>query len=94
MQKRGVRIYLVDFEKKFVYSGYMAEVTVEKTKDYLVVKIPLRSVSYGKAELSAKAQKTVDVAIAEGLADIKAGRVYGPFGSVKKFKNSLRKKKK
>ncbi|MDO8569880.1 MAG: hypothetical protein Q7R89_03885 [bacterium] len=72
----------------------MTGVTVEKTKDYLVVKIPLRSVTDGRAELSARAQKTIDAAIAEGLADIKAGRVYGPFDSVKEFKDSLRKKKK
>lgn len=72
----------------------MSGVMIGKTKDYLVVKIPLRSVSDGKAELSAKAQKTVDAAIAEGLADIKAGRIYGPFNDMKAFKNSLRKKKK
>lgn len=84
----------MDFGGFFVYSDYMSEVMIEKTKDYLVVKIPLRSVSDGRAELSAKAQKTVDAAIAEGLADVKAGRVYGPFGSIKEFKNSLHKKKK
>ena len=72
----------------------MSEVTIEKTKDYLVVKIPLKSVSDGKAELSTRTQKIVNSAIVEGLADIKAGRVYGPFGSVKEFKNSLRIKKK
>ncbi|MBI2673802.1 MAG: hypothetical protein HYX23_00785 [Candidatus Zambryskibacteria bacterium] len=72
----------------------MSEVTIEKTKDYLVVKIPLKSVSDGRAELSARTQKIINSAIAEGLADIKAGRVYGPFESVKEFTNSLRIKKK
>ena len=67
----------------------MQEVTVQKTKDYLVVKIPLRAVKEGRAELSPRAQKVVDAAIAEGLADIQAGKVFGPYESVAEFKKAL-----
>lgn len=70
----------------------MPEMTVEKTKDYLVVKIPLKSVEEGRAEFSPRAQRVIDAAIAEGLGDIKAGRVFGPFKSVKEFKNASKKK--
>lgn len=68
----------------------MQGVTVQKTKDYLVVKIPLRAVKEGRAELSSRAQKVVDSAITEGLSDIRAGRTFGPFDSVKEFKRALR----
>ncbi len=72
----------------------MVEVTVEKTKKYLVVRIPLRAVEKGRAEFSPRAQKVVDAAIAEGLYDIAAGRVLGPFKSVKELKNVPRGSKK
>jgi len=68
----------------------MYNVTVQKTKDYLVVKIPLRAVKEGRAELSPRARKVVDAAIDEGLADIRAGRTFGPFNSVGEFKRALR----
>lgn len=68
----------------------MAEVMLKKTKNYLVVKIPLKAVEQGEATLSPQAQKVIDEAIAEGLADIKAGRVFGPFKDVGEFKKSLR----
>lgn len=70
----------------------MPEMTVEKTKDYLVVKIPLKAVEEGRAELSLRAQRVIDAAIAEGLGDIRAGRVFGSFKDVKEFKNALKKK--
>lgn len=69
----------------------MNQVTVEKTPKYLIVKIPLRSVEIGKAGISPRAQKIIDTAIAEGIADINAGRVFGPFKNVQEFKKSLRK---
>lgn len=65
---------------------------MEKTKDYLVVKIPLKAVEEGRAELPPSAQRVIDAAITEGLRDIKAGRVFGPFKSVKEFKNAFKKK--
>jgi len=70
----------------------MSQVLVEKTKDYLVVKIRLKTMEGGKAELSPRAQKIVDSAIDEGLRDIEAGRVFGPFKNVKEFKKALAKR--
>lgn len=69
----------------------MRQVILEKTQDYLIVKIPLKSVKTGRAEISFSSQKIVDKAITEGLNDIKSGRVFGPFKSVKEFKTALRK---
>lgn len=71
----------------------MPEVTVEKTKNYLIVKIPLKATEEGRAEFSPRAQKIVDSAIQEGMEDIEAGRVSGPFRNMKEFKSSLRKAK-
>ena len=70
----------------------MPQVLVEKKKDYLIVKIPLKSVEEGRGELSPKAQKIVDKAISEGLHDLKTGRVFGPFSSVREFKKALKAK--
>lgn len=64
-------------------------VTVEKTENYIVVKIPLKAIEEGRAELSSRAQKVIDSAIEEGILDLEAGRVFGPFKSVKEFKKSL-----
>ena len=68
----------------------MSTVTVEKTKNYLVVRIPLGAVQGGRAKLSPRAQKIVDASIAGGLGDIKAGRVFGPFKNMGEFKRALR----
>lgn len=67
----------------------MNQVTVEKTQKYLIVKIPLRAVESGRAELSVRARKVIDSAIGEGLSDIETGRVFGPFKSVREFKSAL-----
>lgn len=69
----------------------MQVVTVEKTKNYLVVKIPIGAVEDGGARLSSRASKIIDGAIGEGLRDIEAGRVFGPFRSVRGFKRALSK---
>lgn len=69
----------------------MVTVTLEKTKNYLVVKIPLRAVKEGRAALSPRARKVLDEAIAEGLRDIEVGRGLGPFRSVPEFKRAFRK---
>jgi hypothetical protein len=68
----------------------MAQVTVEKTKKYLVVKIPLQAAVEGRAELSARSQRAIDRALAKGLRDIKAGLIFGPFSDVKSFKAALK----
>lgn len=60
----------------------MPLVTVEKTKKYLVLRIPLEAVEE-------KGQRMVDEAIKEGLKDIEAGRVFGPFRNVREFKQAL-----
>lgn len=61
----------------------MPLITVEKTKKYLVLKIPLGAVEQN-------GQKIIDEAIREGLEDIEAGRTFGPFQSVREFKQVLR----
>lgn len=68
----------------------MNQVTIEKTQKYLIVKIPLKSVENGKAGISPRAKKIIDTAIAEGLSDIDAGRVFGPFKNIQEFKKSLK----
>lgn len=71
----------------------MSQVLIEKIKGYLVVKIPLKTVNERRAELSPRAQKIVDEAIEEGLRDIEAGRVFGPFKNIKEFKRVVKKVK-
>lgn len=63
---------------------------ISKTRDYLVVKIPL-SVTEEDEEfgVSSRLPPALDKAIQEGLADIEAGRFVGPFSNVKKFRASL-----
>jgi len=41
----------------------MPTVTVEKTEDYILVKIPLKAIKNGRAELSNRARKVIDSAI-------------------------------
>ena len=41
-------------------------------------------------EYSPEQRKTIDAQLAEGLADIKAGRVYGPFHAHEAMMKSLR----
>lgn len=69
----------------------MPTVTVKKTEDYLVIKIPLKAAERGEASISNKSQKIIDAAISEGLKDIKSGNVFGPFKSVKEFKKAINK---
>lgn len=76
--------------KIFLLLKYMAEVMLEKTKEYLIVKIPLKSVKSGRAEISHKSRRIVDAAISEGLRDLKSGRVFGPFENVREFKTALK----
>lgn len=68
----------------------MSTVTVEKTKKYLVVKIPLGAVENGRAEISSRSQKIIDGAIKMGLRDIEAGKTFGPFSSVGEFRRALK----
>ena len=70
----------------------MNQVTIEKTKKYLIVKIPIRSVGSGRASISTKSRSVVDKAITDGLADIKSGRVFGPFKNMREFKATLKKR--
>ncbi len=57
----------------------MNQVTVTKTKDYLVLKIPLQAVRERKIFLSDNQRH----AIAEGLRAIKEGRVSKPYKNAK-----------
>jgi hypothetical protein len=68
----------------------MSQVVIERTRDYLVVKIPLKAVKERRAGISTKGQLIVDQAIADGLLDIEAGRTFGPFGTVREFKKALK----
>lgn len=70
----------------------MEQVTVERTQKYLIVKIPIRAVVEGRAELPSRARRIIDRAIAEGFADVKSGRVFGPFSSVQSFKAALKRR--
>lgn len=72
----------------------MNRVLIERTPRYLVVKIPIRTVESGRAELSSRSQKVVDAAIAEGLRDIEAGRVIGPLKNARELKAALKKLRK
>lgn len=67
----------------------MSLVTIERTKKYLVVKIPFGAMKEGKAVISPRSQRIIDRAIRRGLRDIEAGRSFGPFGSVGEFKRTL-----
>ncbi|MBI2041722.1 MAG: hypothetical protein HYT20_01725 [Candidatus Nealsonbacteria bacterium] len=60
----------------------MPLITVEKTKKYLVLRIPLEDVEQ-------KGQKIVNEAIKEGLRDIETGKTFGPFQNVHEFKQTL-----
>lgn len=68
----------------------MNQVTIKKTSEYLIVKIPLTSVQAGRAELTPRSRRIIDRAIAEGLRDIETGRSVGPFKSVKEFRKAVR----
>lgn len=70
----------------------MSQVTLEKTREYLVIKIPLKAVENRRINISSRSQKIIDEAINEGLADIKAGRIFGPFRNVKEFKSALKRR--
>ena len=69
----------------------MTTMTLEKTEDYLVLKIPLKAVEDGKAKISSSTRKILDSAISEGLLDIESGKVLGPFKSVREFKKAIAK---
>jgi len=68
----------------------MNQVTIKKTEKYLIVKIPIKSVSAGRASISARSKNVVDKAIAEGLRDIAGGRVFGPFKNIRDFKTAFK----
>ena len=53
----------------------MTKLTVSKTKDYLILKIPLRAVRRGKVFVSPRVERM----ITEGLAAYAHGRGAGPF---------------
>ena len=64
---------------------------MEKTEDYLVLKIPLK-IMRNKALLSSLHKKTeLDLAISEGLEDLESGRVFGPFKNAQEFKKVVSK---
>lgn len=48
-------------------------------------------ISADKDEITLKAKSLIDRGIAEGLADVKAGRTYGPFNSVDEMIASVEK---
>ncbi|MEK7138549.1 MAG: hypothetical protein AAB787_03510 [Patescibacteria group bacterium] len=70
----------------------MNQVTIEKTGKYLIVKIPIKSFNSGRASISTKSRSVVDKAIADGLSDLKSGRIFGPFKNLGEFKAALKKR--
>jgi len=69
----------------------MNRVTLEKTENYLIVKIPLQSVRSGRASISSESRNFIDRAISEGIHDIKSKCVLGPFKNIREFKKSFKK---
>lgn len=69
----------------------MSIVTIEKTKKYLVVKIPFGAVQSKRASISQCPRNSISSAIKEGLEDFKTGKTLGPFRNVREFKLALRK---
>ena len=67
----------------------MTQITLEKTNNFLILKIPLKSIDDGRVDISKKDMNIIDNAISEGLADIEAGRVFGPFASVEEAEKGL-----
>ena len=68
----------------------MENVTIERTKEYLVIKIPMRAVEKGKTGITKQAQTALNEAISKGLEDIRQGRTFGPFQSIREFKAALK----
>ena len=68
---------VIDFLDSAVYDNGMPELTVTKTKDYLILKIPLRAVRQGEISVSSRTERM----IAQGLKAYAEGRTYGPFNA-------------
>ena len=72
------------------YAKIMPNVTIERTKDCLIIKVPLGAVENGRVQLSRRGQTVLDKALTEGLLDIEQSRTFGPFSSVREFKTALK----
>lgn len=64
----------------------MAQLTVTKTKDYLVLKIPLEVIKQKKSSISSQEKK----AILEGLKAFQEGRVSKSFKDAKEATSFLK----
>ena len=53
----------------------MEPITITKTKDYLILKIPTKALKYGRKDTSSNEKKIIQ----EGLNALEKGRVSKPF---------------
>lgn len=67
----------------------MTQITLEKTDNFLILKIPLKSINDGRADISDKDGIIINKAILEGLDDIESGRVFGPFANAEEAEKEL-----
>jgi len=70
-------------------SGQELEFKVSGGVITIVPKLPTADDEYTPAQ-----RRAIDAALAEGLADIRAGRIHGPFSTHKEFIDSLHKEAK
>lgn len=84
-QRRQVVIPKEIFEALGLQTGDFIEVT--KVKNTVVIK-PKKVVDVDEA-LTLAQKAYIDARLAEGMEDIRAGRVHGPFTSVKALRASL-----
>ena len=75
------RIFSIfDFRRSILYTLFMTTGTITKTKDYLVIKIPLRDIQKSK-EIGLAI--TEEDAVKEGLRAVAEGRVSKEFKTVR-----------
>ena len=72
--------------------GDLVNFTFQRGKIIITPRLVIDRLKFPAAddEYTPKQKRTIDAQLAEGLADIKAGRVYGPFDTHEEMMASLR----
>ena len=72
--------------------GDLVNFTFQRGKIIITPRLVIDRSKFPKAddEYTPEQRRTIDAQLAEGLADIKAGRVYGPFDTHEEMMASLR----
>jgi hypothetical protein len=75
-----------------VAEGDLVEASVQRGKIVLTPQLVVDRSKFPTAEdeYTPEQRRVIDARLAEGLEDIKQGRVYGPFATHKQMMNSLR----